>query len=318
MRATPYPSQLSDQPHGSSQPTSLLYSEFCFALSRVESHTLKNWGLRSAKRLPTLLVRRIGGIARLAKLVAEGGSKELGYLISAYQHGGVSEHLTTRSADAIDGTIFLARQGIQTVLNITRAFARDPRSTAIIIMGGLVGFEAGSGGLDGNGGIPDLDLAVGIGTHRSPYTHSIVAGLIIEGSVLAIADLAAEIYDLLPVSHDPRWDEIAKIGSPVARSLAIGTSAGLAYHLLVDGLVQPGTYHDLPVHLPIEAHEAIFTTNGITEGNDAIARAKGEYSALIDRPAPPTKTTGRKIVDAALSTSKSASKRLLNALSGHA
>jgi hypothetical protein len=299
-----------DQPRNSKERISVLYSELLFALSRVENIELKRWGLRAAKRLPTLFVRRIGGAARLVTLVTRGGSKEFGDLLSAYRQGQMTDHLATRSADAIDGSIFLARDGIRTVLNVARAFLRDPKTTAIVVMSGLIGFEAGSGGLDGNGGIPDLDLMAGIGAHRSPITHSIIAGVVFEGSVFAIADLAKEIYDRFPVSHDPLWDEIARIGSPAARTLTVGTSAGVAYHLLVDAFVQPGTYHDIPIHMPIEAHETIFAANGITEGNDAVSRAQDEYTSLVGQPSPHTKTAGQKIVQSTQDAYKAASRRL--------
>lgn len=42
----------------------------------------------------------------------------------------------------------------------------------------------------------------------------------------------------------------------------------MAYHLLVDGLLQPGTYHDLPVSMPMEGHEALFVLNAKAEALD--------------------------------------------------
>lgn len=152
--------------------------------------------------------------------------------------------------------------------------------------------------MDDNGGIPDLDLLAGIGAHRSPLTHSIVAGIVAEGLFLALADLSAEVDGRLPIEHDPLWDELARIGRPLTRSLAIGTSAGLAYHLLVDALVQPAAYHDLPVSMPLEAHQSILAVNGVAEGIDTAARVgtRGSVSITIDEP--PEKSIGRRVVDA--------------------
>lgn len=117
----------------------------------------------------------------------------------------------------------------------------DPKRTAPAVIGAVLGFSAGSGGLDGNGGIPDLDLLAGIGSNRSPLTHTLIAGILAEGLLLALADLAAEVHGRLPHDHDPLWDGLARIGRPLTHNLAIGTGAGLAYHLLVDAFVQPGS-----------------------------------------------------------------------------
>jgi len=65
--------------------------------------------------------------------------------------------------------------------------------------------------------------------------------------------------------------------SPKQRSLEAatqGASAGIAYHLLVDGLVQLGTYHAFGIELPQAVHNSIADLNGLTEGMDVSQKAK--------------------------------------------
>lgn len=118
------------------------------------------------------------------------------------------------------------------------------------------------------GEFADSDLALGIGWHRSPFTHSIIAGTVVEGAILALADLTGVIHDKLPPRHDPFWDKLLAAKDSIAIRLAQGASAGIAYHLGVDATLQPGAYHDLPVSMPMEAHQTLFAMNAVAEGID--------------------------------------------------
>jgi hypothetical protein len=276
----------------------LLYSELGFALSRLERDALKSWGGRSAARLLILAGRRVGGLAKLVTVLGRAGFGELTGVFSASRQRRLSAHIGDRTAAAIDGTISLGRDGTRLIAGVARALVRDPKATAPAVLGGLLGFSAGSGGLDGNGGIPDLDLLVGIGAHRSPLTHTIIAGIVAEGLLLALADLAAEVHGKLPHGHDPLWDGLARVGRPLTESLAIGTSAGLAYHLLVDALIQPAALHGLPVELPMEGHQTIMAASGLAEGANATGQAGRRAPTEIVQGDPPQKSTGRRVVDA--------------------
>lgn len=284
--------------HSARQRSRRLYDELTFAISRLESDALADWGMRSGTRLLLLTGRRVGGLAKLASLLARAGGSELLGLLAAVRQSRLSGHVSDRAAAAIDNTLTIGREGMRAVAHVARALSRDPKANAPAVLGALLGFGAGSGGLDGNGGLPDLDLLAGIGAHRSPLTHTIIAGIVVEGLLLALADLAAEVHDRLPADHDPLWDSLAKIGRPLTESLAIGTSAGLAYHLLVDSFVQPGAYHDLLIEMPMEAHQAGQAINGVAEGADAAARAKQHRPMEIVQDGLPTRSAGRRTVDA--------------------
>lgn len=284
--------------HSARQRGRRLYDELTFALSRLERDALAGWGRRSGVRLLMLTGRRVGGLAKLASLLARAGGSELLGLLSAVRQRRLSGHVSDRTAAAIDGTLAIGREGTRVVAGVARALSRNPKANAPAVLGALLGFGAGSGGLDGNGGLPDLDLLAGIGAHRSSLTHTIIAGIVVEGLLLALADLAAEVHGRLPFEHDPLWDSLAKIGRPLTESLAIGTSAGLAYHLLIDAFVQPGAYHGLPVEMSLEAHQAGLAINGAAEGVDAAARAKQHRPAEVVQDGLPTRSAGRRTVDA--------------------
>ncbi len=275
-----------------------LSDELGFAFSRLERNTLKAWGIRSSTRLLMLAGQRVGGLARLATLLARYGSGELSGLFSAVAQRRLMTHLGDRSAAAIDGTLAIGRDGGHLLAGIAKGLLNDPKKNAPAVLGAVLGFSAGSGGLDANGGIPDLDLLAGIGAHRSPITHTIIAGIVVEGLILATADLAAEIHERLPVDHDPLWDSLATIGRPLSENLAIGTSAGLAWHLLADAFVQPGTYHDLPIDMPMEAHQAMFAANGAAEGMHAARQTEKHLPLTVEHDGLRAKSPGRKVVDA--------------------
>ena len=43
----------------------------------------------------------------------------------------------------------------------------------------------------------------------------IIAGIVLEGLILALLDFSGEMYDRLPGDHDPLWDHLAKVGRPL-------------------------------------------------------------------------------------------------------
>lgn len=251
-----------------------LYEELAFALSRTDGATLRAWGGRAAVRLPHLGARRIGGLANLATGLARFGSKECSGFYQALRSGRFGGHFGLRTATAIDSTLAIGRDARRFLLGTGRALLRDPKGTAPKVLGAFLGFYTGSGDVDGNGGVPDLDLMTGFGHHRSPFTHSIIAGMLAEGALLALVDLAAEIHCRLPHDHDVLWDGLARVGRPFVESASVSLTAGIAWHLLVDAGIQPAPYHDLPFSMPIETHRAIFAANGAAEGVDAARRAE--------------------------------------------
>ncbi|WP_374601990.1 hypothetical protein [Niveibacterium sp.] len=276
-----------------------IMAELSHALRQTDRETLKAWGNRSGKRLWTLLLRRGSAFARLAGKLVHAGIVEGRGLASAVHAGRGLEQLGARSAAAIDASISFAQGGKLALKQIRQALRDDPQRNIPRLVAGILGFHAGSGGLDGNGGIPDLDLAAGIGFHRSLLTHSILAGVLAEGLLVAIVDLSGEIKDRLPEVHDPLWAKLAEAAGPLASPLLAGTSAGIAYHLLVDATLQTAAYHGLPWHMPMHDHELAMGVNGVAEGAYAAGMGGKNGAECSDdqQRAKAAPTTGRRVVD---------------------
>ena len=278
-----------------------LQGELMFALKRTDRATMKGWGQRSAARVVVVSGRRVGGLLGLVCALARFGGREALGFYRALRTGDGGVHTGRRAAAAIDSTLLIGRETRLILTQVVKALACNPREAAPKLIGTLLGLGAGSGGIDGNGGLPDLDLLLGIGWHRSPITHTIIAGIVAEGLILALVDLSAEVHGRLPVDHDPLWDDLARIGRPFAESASVGLSAGLAWHLLVDGLLQPGAYHGLPIEMPMEAHQTILTANGVTEAADASRRAdlmqRRKVGVLLEPKEIDKQTTGEVVVE---------------------
>jgi len=250
-----------------------LQAELAFALGRTDRAAMKAWGRRAGGRMLYLAARRVGGLVGLAALAGRTGGREAAGLYRAARQRWLLVHLVSRGTSARDGAVALGREGRRRLAALVRALRDNPRENAPKVLGALLGFAAGSGGPDANGGLPDMDLLFGIGAHRSALTHTLVIGILAEGLVLALADLAGVVHERLPFDRDPLWDRLAKAGAPLAEGLATGTVAGLAWHLLADAFVQPGALHGLPVDgLPMEAHEAVIGASGAAEAVRAVQR----------------------------------------------
>lgn len=253
-----------------------LYGELKRALAATSANDLNEWGRAGAARLPKLFMRRVKNLGSLVARVAKGTGKEIADAFAAWRRGGFGTHLGDRTAAGIDAGVATAEQLMGAVTAFGKALFADPKKNAPDVFALALGFYAGSGGLDGNGGIPDADLALGIGWHRSVFTHSIIAGTVVEGAILALADLATVVCEKLPASErDPFWDHLTAAKDRIAGQLAAGASAGIAYHLGVDATLQPAPYHDVPFSAPIEGHQAFMAANAVAEGIDAAHKTAG-------------------------------------------
>lgn len=260
-----------------------LFRELRAAISNTKPDELKVWGRNSAERLPRIAVRRVKNLGTLLSALAKFTGKELMDALRALGAGRLWVHLEGRAVDGIDGAIDIAKRIEHTAVAGGRALFDDPKKNALGVLALALGFLVGSGGTDGNGGVPDTDLALGIDAHRSLLTHSIFAGTLVEGAILALADLADVVCEKLPGSErDPFWDKLMEAKNNIAQQLASGASAGIAYHLAVDATLQPGAYHGLPVSMPMEAHQTLLALNAVAEGLDTVHKEK---------------TTGRQVVD---------------------
>lgn len=274
-----------------------LYDDLAFALERTQASTLRDWGLRSAGRLVKLTGQRVSALAGLATRIGRAGAAEFSGLLHAWWADRLGEQVGDRTAAGIDGSIALVRGARDLVTGVGGGLVDNPRENAPKMMAAFLGFYAGAGGVDGDGGIPDLDLLAGIDAHRSILTHSILAGVAVEGVLLAIVDLASEVHAKLPFDHDPLWDRLAEAGAPLAASLATGASAGIAYHLLWDAGIEPAPYKDLPFSMPMEAHIGLMAANGAAEAAYVAGKGQAFGPVTLHHGPPAEASTGRKVVD---------------------
>jgi len=202
------------------------------------------------------LIRRIG-----SRFVAEG--KELANAYEKKRFLDALQEQSVRAGREVGDVAF--RLGSQ--FRELAVMAKEPSKLpeAVVLVAAAV---VTSGGADANGGVPDLDLTLGIDAHRSVFTHSIISGTLVEGCLYAACTLIGVVYRNLPSRHDALFDLIEQNRAKYLSIAAAGASAGIAYHLAVDATLQPGSYHDLPFSMPLEGHQALMGANAIAEAYD--------------------------------------------------
>ncbi len=251
-----------------------ILQELQYALANTSGKDMQVWASRAAVRPIFLAARRIHGLGQTALRVGSWSASEVKNLLAAHRNNALKQYVTDYMTATSNGAQSLKNTWENKQQEWSKAFRTNPKQTAATLMAAFLGFQTGSGGLDGNGGIPDLDLLYSIGAHRSPLSHSIVAGVMVEAMLLASADLITVVYKNLPDAHNPQWDNLHTASQNIMQTMSVGISLGISYHLAVDGLLQPASYKGLPFSMPLEGHQALFTLNAYLEGHDALKRGK--------------------------------------------
>jgi hypothetical protein len=243
--------------------------EVRFAVKGVSGQVVAEWGIFAWRLFAAALGRRIRRFGRFATEVGVFLWREGKNFVDATRRREAIAHLKGRGLVAWSVTGDLAdcfRRGVSRIPRLLVRLRDDPAAVAPDIIGLTAGFFLGSGGFDADGGIPDADLLLGIGHHRSVLTHSIIAGSVAEASILSTVVLTRILHDRLPEDHDPFWDAMKPIGERFALALSRGTSAGIALHLgsdaTIDGMT---TFKDLPVHVGVDGHRAFLGLNALAE-----------------------------------------------------
>jgi hypothetical protein len=178
------------------------------------------------------------------------------------------EYLTSRSGALKLAALRTANQATTDSRHFLSQVRAQPREFVPRLMAASLAFYAGSGGLDGDGGLADSDLELfGIGGHRSILTHSIVAGAAAETALVGMVLFVRKAHAYLPRSHDPVWDVILSRSHTFGEDARHAMSAGLAFHLGIDTLVEPANYVDLPFSAPEGVHQVISGTNTVAEAS---------------------------------------------------
>lgn len=260
-----------------------LLQEFRVAIGATSSQDLKSWGGRTVSILGEVTIRRGKNFGTLVAWIWDFLTKETEGLLKAIRQGETVPHLKARGTAAHDQAHALGRDFTAIYDTLTSNLQNRPKETAPKLVAGVLGFLVGSGGVQGDGGVPDLDFLGGIGAHRSILTHSVIAGVIVETLVLGVLDLSRTVYKNLPENHDPLWEDLNNSSGEVFAALSTGLSVGIAYHLGVDATIDgDGTYKDLPVALPEVGHQGILGANAVVEGVDAAKRATEKTANEIE------------------------------------
>lgn len=221
------------------------------------------------KNFVEALLRRGVNLVGVIKAVGSFSSNQTADLIDGWLNGEFSKTVIDKGRSFGEWAV----EKVNDAANIAGAIYRDPINEGMRLILMMFVALASSGGVDANGGLPDIDIPLlGIGAHRSPFTHSVLIGAGAEALVASSIRLILAVHKNLPQTHDPLWDRFATHSTELLDSISKGVSIGLAYHLLVDGLVQPAPYHGLPVDLPEEAHQALLAANGVVEGLYGLSR----------------------------------------------
>lgn len=249
-------------------------TELRHAFGQLSADEVSGWVGRTVQTFGLVSARRVANLAGLAINLTEGFGDEILGLTKAILENRTTTHIGSRLRTISTRAKNFVSDARVKATPVIADLRRNPTEVApdLLVMAFVA--YASSGGFDGDGGIPDSDIALlGIEAHRSIFTHSIVAGAVIETSLYALIDFVGIAYQHLPPRQDRRWMIIHDRLQRAAVSGARGTSMGLAYHLGVDGIVQPGAYHDLPFTMPMEGHQAVLTANAAAEGLDINKKA---------------------------------------------
>ena len=249
----------------SQERASRLVFELRTATEATDRKALKGWAKRCGALAAAAGLRRIRLVGRMLRALARWLGFEAWAALKAAWRRELRNHVRARVAAGSGQAGKSLRQSADAVAGMIRLAAKNPADAGVQMMVAVFGFYLGGGGLDGDGGIPDLDLEFGIGAHRSIFSHSVLAGVAAEVLLLGLVDLAKVLADRLPADHDPLWDALIRFGERTALSLGLGLSAGVAYHLFVDAGIQPASYKDLPVSMSMDAHKAVFGANAAVE-----------------------------------------------------
>ena len=156
----------------------------------------------------------------------------------------------------------------ESISNFNKLIKDEPKDAAIKIFAALMGFNVGGGGIDGDGGIPDLDLMVSIGAHRSIITHSVLPTIFFEGLFLSMIGLVKIVHKNLPAEHDPLWDDIKNNNEKVLETFFNGMSAGLIFHLGIDATLDGDYVGSFNMNKPGGFLDNIFGSGGFTFARD--------------------------------------------------
>lgn len=133
-----------------------------------------------------------------------------------------------------------------------------------------------AGGLDAEGGIPDMDTQLfGIGAHRNIFFHSVLIGLGVEFSIRFSLALIKRLEHRIPVRDNRFWKEMISLADQVESGMVKGMWLGMFIHLLQDAnLFADSTkpYAGLPFSMEMDSHQNLFAFNSLISGSFSLGK----------------------------------------------
>jgi hypothetical protein len=174
--------------------------------------------------------------------------------------------LASRALDAMDSLPARVREAC---LRLSRLSPGELRDELVPFIIGLIVCYCASGGLDLEGGLPDADLELGIGSHRNIFSHSVLLGFTSEGVLRFAVEVLSELHGRLPVDHHPVWDKVQRLVKGSEGAAITGLWFGIGLHFVKDaGLFSHATkpYTWLPGQHGMAFHQGVFAANGAASG----------------------------------------------------
>jgi len=185
-----------------------------------------------------------------------------------YKQNGFAESAKSDAIRLKDFTIALPEKVQIVYSNFLKLKREEQIEIVIVTFLTLAIFFACAGGTDLEGGIPDIDLAIGgVAHHRSILTHSILIGLGIEFTGRFSILTLEKIKDRMPIDRHIVWDKVFAYINKHKEKAITAMWLGIGTHLIKDSGIFGGgvtPYKDMPFSMPMEMHQSLFAANGIT------------------------------------------------------
>ncbi|HOK92734.1 MAG TPA: hypothetical protein PLN03_07935 [Spirochaetota bacterium] len=135
-----------------------LQEELQYAIDNTDRATIMEWAKKTLRLFLSSFTRRINGTAKGIIGLATILKKETKNLLESAQNKQIIDYIKTKSYDTFNT---LKDKQENTAKVIKEKFLENPSSAIMELFVAILGFYLGSGGIDGDGGIPDLDLMEG-------------------------------------------------------------------------------------------------------------------------------------------------------------
>lgn len=205
---------------------------------------------------------KVAGVRQLGRSISSGARRAADEI----QERGLSGAAVRIPGDFLTATSIQRARANALFRRLSLLGVADRRALVLdVIVAGAVAYLV-AGGPDVEGGLPDLDLLLGVGHHRNPFSHTILIALSVEASLRFFAAALSQLHGRLPEDHDDFWDRALSTYSHTYEAGIVGVWLGTATHLLKDAGppwagVKPMV--GLPVTLTVAGHKALLAGNSL-------------------------------------------------------